>query len=115
MANVATLTAKLTADTSGLKRGLGQAERDVKGFGGRTSSALKKLGPMVAVAAAAGAAAVGVMAVKSVAAFADFEKADREALSNKSGGVLERLAQEVIRISGVSVDEAEVEVEADPT
>ena len=44
-----------------------------------------------------------------------FEKADREALSNKSGGVLERLAQEVIRISGVSVDEAEVEVEADPT
>jgi len=44
-----------------------------------------------------------------------FDKADREALSAKSGGVLERLALEVMRISGVSVDEAEVEVETDPT
>ena len=44
-----------------------------------------------------------------------FDKADREALSDKSGGVLERLALEVLSISGVSIDDAEAEVEADPT
>ena len=79
--NVATLTAKLTADTSGLKAGLGRAEREVQGFGGRTSKMLGKLGPMVAVGAAAGAAAIGAMAVKSVAAFASFEQGMNEAVS----------------------------------
>ena len=44
-----------------------------------------------------------------------FDKADRESLSDKSGGVLERLALKVLSISGVSLDDAEAEVEADPT
>ena len=44
-----------------------------------------------------------------------FDKADREALANKSGGVLERLAMKVMELSGVDIDEAEAEVEADPT
>jgi hypothetical protein len=34
--NVATLTAKLEADSSGLKRGLGNAEREVSGFGSKS-------------------------------------------------------------------------------
>ena len=76
--NVATLTAKLTADTTGLKAGLSSAEREVQGFGGRTSKMLGKIGPMVAVGAAAGAAAIGAMAVKGVAAFADFEQGMNE-------------------------------------
>lgn len=44
-----------------------------------------------------------------------FDKADREALADKAGGVLERLALVALRLSGVSVDEAEEEIKADPT
>ena len=45
-----------------------------------------------------------------------FEAADRDALSAKSGAVLERLSLIVIQdLSGVSVDDAEAEVAADPT
>ena len=40
-----------------------------------------------------------------------FDKADREALSEKSGAVCERLALTVIELSGVSVEDAEDEVE----
>ena len=44
-----------------------------------------------------------------------FEKADREALSKKSGGVQERLALAVLKLSGVDTDDAEEEVAEDPT
>ena len=45
-----------------------------------------------------------------------FDRADRDPLMDKSGAVLERLALIVIQdLSGVSVDEAEKEVAADPT
>jgi hypothetical protein len=45
-----------------------------------------------------------------------FDKADRDALSEKSGAVLERLGMIVMNeLSGISVDDAEDEVEADPT
>ena len=45
-----------------------------------------------------------------------FDKADRDPLMGKSGAVLERLALVVIQdLSGVSVDDAEKEVAADPT
>ena len=44
-----------------------------------------------------------------------FEKADREALSGKSGGVQERLALVALTLSGVSTDDAEDEVAEDPT
>jgi hypothetical protein len=44
-----------------------------------------------------------------------FDEADREALSEKSGGVQERLALEALRISGVSTDDADEEVAEDPT
>ena len=45
-----------------------------------------------------------------------FDKADRDPLMGKSGAVLERLALVVIQdLSGVSVDDAEAEIEADPT
>lgn len=44
-----------------------------------------------------------------------FDKADRDALAGKSGGVLDRLAQKVLELSGVDVGQAEKEVAADPT
>ena len=45
-----------------------------------------------------------------------FTSADRDALMGKSGTILERLALVVIQeLSGVSVDDAEKEVAADPT
>ena len=44
-----------------------------------------------------------------------FDAADREALSEKAGGVLERLAQIAMELSGVNLDEAEKEVDEDPT
>ena len=44
-----------------------------------------------------------------------FDDADREALSEKSGLVLERLALKVMADSGVDLAEAEAEVAADPT
>jgi len=44
-----------------------------------------------------------------------FDKADRDALAEKSGGVLDRLAQKVLELSGVDVGAAETEVAADPT
>ena len=44
-----------------------------------------------------------------------FDDADREALSEKSGLVLERLALKIMADSGVDLDEAEDEVAADPT
>jgi len=44
-----------------------------------------------------------------------FDPADREALAEKSGNVLDRLASVVLGISGLDTDEAEAEVEADPT
>jgi hypothetical protein len=45
-----------------------------------------------------------------------FDPADREALSDKAGGVLERLSQKALELSGVAVgDEDEKEIEEDPT
>lgn len=44
-----------------------------------------------------------------------FDPADRDRLADKSGAALERIAQEAIRLSGVSVDEAEERINADPT
>ena len=45
-----------------------------------------------------------------------FDIADRDPLMGKSGAVLERLALIVIQdLSGVSVDDAEIEVAEDPT
>ena len=44
-----------------------------------------------------------------------FDPADREALAEKSGIVLDRLASEVLGLSGLDADEAEAEVESDPT
>ena len=44
-----------------------------------------------------------------------FDPADREALAGKAGGVLERLALKVMKLSGVSVEDAEEEIQADPT
>ena len=44
-----------------------------------------------------------------------FDPADREALAEKSGIVLDRLAAEVLGLSGLDSDEAEAEVETDPT
>ncbi len=44
-----------------------------------------------------------------------FDPADREALAEKSGNVLDRLASEVLGLSGLDTDEAEAEVESDPT
>ena len=44
-----------------------------------------------------------------------FDKADREALAGKSGAAVEQVVLEAIRLSGTSIDEAEKEVEADPT
>ena len=44
-----------------------------------------------------------------------FDPADREALAEKSGGVLERLALKAMKLSGVSLEDAEKEVDEDPT
>jgi hypothetical protein len=44
-----------------------------------------------------------------------FDPADREALADKSGAVLNRLGMIVLGMSGTDVDEAVEEVEADPT
>ena len=44
-----------------------------------------------------------------------FDPADRDWIMGKSGAVLERIGQEAIRISGVSVAEAEDAIAADPT
>ena len=44
-----------------------------------------------------------------------FDPADREALAGKSGAAVEHVVIEAIRLSGTTIDEAEKEVEADPT
>jgi len=44
-----------------------------------------------------------------------FDPADRDWIMGKSGAVLERLGKEAVRISGVSVEDAEDAIEADPT
>lgn len=44
-----------------------------------------------------------------------FDPADREALADKSGNVLDRMASVVLGLSGLDTDEAEAEVETDPT
>ena len=76
--NVATLTAKLEADVSGLKSGLGKAEKEVNGFGGRTAGVLGGIGKAaVAGTVIAGAAIVG-LAVAGTKAFSGFEKDMKE-------------------------------------
>ncbi len=68
--NVATLTAKLKADTTDLRRGLGKAEKDVRGFEQTTTQATKKgakgFGGMKTAALGFGAA-LGAGAVVSFA------------------------------------------------
>ena len=102
MANVATLTARLEADTSGLKRGLNSAEREVKGFGSRTGALLKGVGvAAVAGVAVAGAAIAGV-AVKGVMAFADFEKGMNEVftlLPGMSQAAMDKMSGQVLDLS----------------
>ncbi len=80
--NVATLTAKLVADTKGLRQGLGKAEKDIRGFEQTTTKATKKgakgFGGMKTAAlgfgAALGAAAVVKFAKGAVDAFSDLEE-----------------------------------------
>ncbi len=80
--NVATLTAKLVADTKGLRQGLGKAEKDIRGFEQTTTKATKKgakgFGGMKTAAlgfgAALGAGAVLSFAKSSINAFSDLEE-----------------------------------------
>jgi len=76
--NVATLTAKLTADTSGLKRGLSDADRDVKSFGQKSKAGFQKFGKAAVLAGGVAAVAVAGFAAKGVAEFAKFEKGMNE-------------------------------------
>ena len=77
-ANVATLTAKLTLDDSGFKSGLNNADKESKSFQEKASASFGKMQKAASLAfVAVGAAAVGT-AVKSVAAFAGFEKGMNE-------------------------------------
>jgi len=43
-----------------------------------------------------------------------FDPADRDWLADKSGAVLDRVASAIIKLSGISVEEAEKELEANP-
>ncbi len=80
--NVATLTAKLTADTKQLKKGLAGASRDVDKFEkkttGATSRAGKGFGSLKTAAAGLGIAVAGAAVVKfaadSIAAFSNLEE-----------------------------------------
>ena len=99
---VATLEAQLTADTSRFKKGLGSAERDMKGFGGRTGAIMKGVGvAAVAGAAVAGAAIVGV-AVKGVTEFAKFDKSMNEVftlLPGMSEDAMSQMEDDVLALS----------------
>ena len=100
--NVATLTAKLNADTTGLKRGLRDADRDVKGFSSKSSAAFSKFGVAAAAAGVAAAAAVGAFAVKSVSAFADFEKGMNEVFTlipDASEDAMDQMSDDVKQFS----------------
>lgn len=44
-----------------------------------------------------------------------FDQADRDTLVSKSGAVLDHVAAEIIRLSSISDEEADAELEADPT
>ena len=44
-----------------------------------------------------------------------FDPADRDALAGKSGAAVEHVVIEAIRLSGTNIEDAEAEVEADPT
>lgn len=80
--NVATLQAKLTADTRGLKKGLDKAGRDVKSFEKKTTGATRKaassfggIGKAAAgLGLAFGAAQVVSFAGNAVRAFSDLEE-----------------------------------------
>ena len=44
-----------------------------------------------------------------------FQDADRDALADKDGGTLDMIAKEILGLSGVDIDEAEEQVDSDPT
>ena len=65
--NVATLTAKLVADTKGLKQGLGKANREIKSFEKKTTSATGRVGGAFGkLKGAAGGLLLGAGAVAAV-------------------------------------------------
>lgn len=107
---VATLEAKLVANTSGLSSGLNKAEKEVSGFAKKTKSGLDKIAPAVKIATLAGAAAVGTFAVKSVSAFADFEKGMNEVFtlmpgaSEKAMGDMEDDVKALSKEMGITTD-----------
>lgn len=100
--NVATLTAKLTADTSGLRRGLADAERQVKGFGSRSSAMFKAVGVAAVAGVAVAGAAIAAVGVKGVMAFASFEKGMNEVftlLPGISAEAMGKMQDDVLALS----------------
>jgi TP901 family phage tail tape measure protein len=100
--NVATLTAKLLADTSDLEAGFNRAESKANGMGSKVGSAMKGIGvAAVAGAAVAGAAIAGV-AVKGVTEFAAFEKGMNEVftlLPGMSEDAMSQMEDDVLALS----------------
>ena len=104
---VATLTAKLEADTTKLKTGLGQAEKDVKGFGKKSEAAFKKFGKAAAIGAGVAAVAVAGFAVSALKKTAEFEKGMKEVftlmpgISDKAMGAMEDDVKSLSKEMGV--------------
>ena len=101
-ANVATLTAKLTLDDSGFKSGLNNADKESKSFQEKASASFGKMQKAASLAfVAVGAAAVGT-AVKSVAAFAEFEQGMNEVftlLPGISEDAMDEMSDQVLDLS----------------
>ncbi len=98
MANVATLTATLKANTADFDRGMKSAERRMGGFG----SAIKNASGAAKLAGAAAGAAVVGFAAKSVSAFASFEKGMNEVftlLPDISGDAMDQMTEQVKDLS----------------
>lgn len=108
---VATLVAKLQADSSQFKAGMAGAQRDVDTLTGKSKSAFAKLGPAAKLAGAAVAAGIAAGAVKSVGAFVEFEKGMNEVftllpgISDKAMGQMEDDVKDLSKEFGITTKE----------
>lgn len=94
-------------DTSGLDKGLNDAETKVEKSGGKIGSAFSKIGKISAAALAGATAAVGVLAKSAVESYGDYEQlvGGVETLFKSSSNTVLEYANNAYKTAGMSANE----------
>lgn len=101
------LVARITLDSSGYKKQLGEAEKETSSFGSKVKSGLKATAGVIGAGITAAGAAVVALGKKSIDAYANYEQlvGGVETLFKDSAGIVQEYAANAYKTAGLSANQ----------